>query len=300
MDAFTKLSNRVFADFHRQPRVPPPFQGTDVTGMPADLATAETNAFRRLSPRRNRWPELVALDARVAELETRKRDTTDALRALHERLASAPRADADRLASWEIADRKGSRPQPTTEALDREIADREAESAGLDTAIEHVLAEKATFVDKHRARLIQAADQETKDAHQQLQALINELGSARDALVEARQAALYAALYPGELALRGPRETLVAGGHAKRTKDALGVDWQVEHARLLRALSSDAEYWRDAATPEQRAAIGGDARPVDPQREAVWTATPEGSEAERAERQAALRRHEELWGGDAA
>lgn len=62
---------------------------------------------------------------------------------------------------------------------------------------------------------------------------------------------------------------------------------------LLRA---DADFWRSAQTNEQRVAMGGDAGPVDPQREAVWGQTPEGIEAERAERQAALRRHEELWG----
>ena len=31
-----------------------PFPGVDVTGMPADLATAEQNAFRRVSPIRSR------------------------------------------------------------------------------------------------------------------------------------------------------------------------------------------------------------------------------------------------------
>lgn len=302
-DTFTKISNRVFADYHRQPRVPPPFAGVDVTGMPRDLLTAETNAFRRLSPRRNRWPELAALDARVAELEARQADASERLRDLREQLANAPRRDADALATWEVGSRKGHRPPATSDGIERQIADAEAEIAGLDAAVGVVLAEKAAFVETHRSRLVRDADKATAEAHDRVLQIVDELEQARATLVDMRQAATWAALYPGEAAARGPRENILVGGLAKPTKDALGIDIQIETARLMDLLRADADYWRRGATPEQRAAMGADAgRPADPQRAAVWNATPEGQEAERAERKAALKRHEDLWGpsGDAA
>jgi hypothetical protein len=41
-------------------------------GLPTDLITVEQNALRRMSPFRNRWPEVAKFDERVAALEMRQ------------------------------------------------------------------------------------------------------------------------------------------------------------------------------------------------------------------------------------
>ena len=112
----------------------------------------------------------------------------------------------------------------------------------------------------------------------------------------AREAALWAAIYPGEQAGRGPQSSLLAAGRAKPVRETLGLETAVEYGRVLKALAADALYWRDAgATPEQRQAMSGDTD-SDRARDVVWTNTPEGAEAERAEKKAKIKRYTEMWG----
>lgn len=263
--------------------------------MPTEfLADLEQNVLRRMGPRRSRWPDLVAIDERVAELDRRLADVGPRLADLRAQLASAPRADADARAEWELSDRKGARPEPTVERIEREIADAELEVDGLERAAGQVLAEKATYVAKHRKRLVRDADAETQRAHENVLRLVDELEQARAALVALRSTAVWASLYPGPEAARGPRENVVAGGLAKPVRDTLGIDVQVEHERLLRAIRADADFWRSAATAEQRIAMGDAPEPG--HGAATWAQTPEGVEAERAERQAARDRYAQMWG----
>jgi hypothetical protein len=134
-----------------------PFSGVDLTGMPSDLATAETNAFRRASPFRKRWPEIAEFNARVADLEQRSAACSAELADLYDRRAAAPGMDADRLAKWQLDGQKGARPAPQAEAIDAEIVQRQADLGGIASAIGEVLSEKASFVEKHRARLVKEA-----------------------------------------------------------------------------------------------------------------------------------------------
>lgn len=273
-------------------------------GMPTEhLATLEQNALRRLSPRRNRWPELLALDERVAELEQRQRDTTERLQQLRERLAAEPTRHAAALAQWELKNRKGSMPESAVEYLERAIADADAEFEGLTAAITSVLAEKTEFVEKHRGRLVKDADKATGEAHERVLQLVAELEQARADLVELRTTAVFAALFPSEFAGRGPNPSLLAGGLAKPVKETLGINIRVETARLLDALRADADYWREATTADQRLAMQG----LDPNNRAhqlrglAWVeGTPEGNEIERAEKQAARQRYAEMWGHEPA
>lgn len=273
-----------------------PFQGLDRTGMPPvqELGRLETNAFRRLSPRRNRWPELVAIDERVADLERRQGEAGQRLRELCEQLANAPNVDAEQLATWELDGRKGPRPQSSRPAIEAQIDEAETEVDGLEIAVGRELAAKAAYVEKHRPRLVKDADKATAEAHERAIALVDELAAARTALVELRATAVWAALYPAEGATRGPREALIAGGMAKPTRETLGVDHEVEHGRTLAALRADADYWRTAATPEQRKLLGGDAKPKDGA--VVWVDTDEGREQSRRELQERRDRYEREWG----
>jgi hypothetical protein len=262
--------------------------------MPTDLATAETNAFRRLSPRRNRWPDLVAIDERVADVERRHGEAGQQLRELREQLANAPSADATQLAAW-LADQKGPRPQSSIPALELAIAEAEAEVAGLEILVTRELAAKAEYVEKHRKRLVRDAAAHTREAHERVIELVDQLEQARGDLVGAREAALWAAIYPGEQAGRGPQSSLLAAGRAKPVRETLGLETALEYGRVLAALRADSLYWRDAGTtPEQRAEMGD--TPDTARASVAWVATPEGAEAERRERQAARERHEALWG----
>lgn len=274
---------------------PEPFEGVDVTGMPADLATAETNALRRRSPRRNRWPELAEIDARVADLERRQSEAAERVRDLRERLTASPRADADALATWELEGRKGSRPGATRQELEAELAEAEPLVAGLDAAVGRVLAEKAAFVTRHRARLVKDAEKATDAAHERMVELVGELEQARENLTDLRQAILWAQLYPGELAGREPNRALLFGGLAQPTRETLGVEVVVQAAHVLRALRADADYWRDAATPEQRAQIDGPGR-ADLRRGAIHDDSPEGQEAIRLEKERQIADYEQHWG----
>ena len=274
-----------------------PFEASDRTGMPpvAELGRLETNAFRRLSPRRNRWPDLVATDERVADVERRHGEAGQQLRELREQLANAPSADADRLASW-LADQKGPRPQSSIPALELEIAEAEAEVAGLEILVTRELAAKAEYVEKHRKRLVRDAAAQTSEEHERVIALVDQLEQARAELVGAREAALWAALYPGEQASRGPQSSLLAAGRAKPVRETLGLETAVQYGRVLKALAADADYWRDAGTtPEQRAEMTGTTE-SDPTRDVVWTATPEGVAAERARKEAEIKAYTEMWG----
>jgi hypothetical protein len=87
-------------------------------------------------PRKPAWPEL---DQRVSELQARHGEAQERVRALIEQRANAPQADSAAIARWELADRKGAKPEPTAEALDRRIADAERDRDGLETAVDLAL-----------------------------------------------------------------------------------------------------------------------------------------------------------------
>ena len=77
-------------------------------GLPAGLVATEANVWKRLSPARNRWPEIAAFDERVAELLQRQAEKASELRDLRDREIGAPAADADRLATWQLDGEQGA------------------------------------------------------------------------------------------------------------------------------------------------------------------------------------------------
>jgi DNA repair exonuclease SbcCD ATPase subunit len=145
-----------------------PFPGADRAGMPADLAGAETAARRAFSPRRNTWSDVRQFDEQVAELHQKQTAITARLAELNQERTAAPTADADRLAEWQLAGQKGPRPEPELEPIERLIEEAQADFAGLTRAIEHVLAEKAAHIDRHRRRLVREADRHVHEKHDQL------------------------------------------------------------------------------------------------------------------------------------
>lgn len=273
-----------------------PFDGSDRTGMPRDLAAAETSVFQRFSPRR-RWTELKQFDERADALQARQSTITQERDALHRQRANAPAADADRLGAWHLNSEQGARPEPTVPVIVEDIERANADLDGLTRAVAVVLQEKTAHVQKHRDRLVQQADRAVQDAHGRLVGLVAQLEAARGDLAELRAAAVWAAVYPSEAAMRPAQDTLLAGGQAKPLS-RLGLTSQVNVDRLWAVLRADADWLATAASPEQRAAMEG----RDPRDKggATWAETPAGHEADRAERQAALQRYRETWGCDPA
>lgn len=190
-------------------------------GLPADLVSTETNVWRRLSPARNRWPEIAAYDERVAELEMRQ-------------AAKAP-------------------------VIREQIRERQEEWEALTRATARVLAAKTEFVEKHRGRLVKEADSYASEAHARYLELVDQLADARADLAAKRSAAVWARLYPAEQAGRGPADTF-AGGR-KRPLQAMGLSANVEPGRVFDALRADAEWLADAASPEQRVGYRRHRRP---------------------------------------
>jgi hypothetical protein len=190
-------------------------------GLPADLVAAETSVWKRLTPGRNPWPQVAEFDERVAELEQRQAAAADELRELHERKQLAPERDHDRLAEWELADRKGPRPEPELPAIDAAIERLQAEWEGLSRATQRVLDDKAQYVEEHRARLSKEADGHVDETHRRYLELVDELASVREDLFGKRRAAVWARLYPGEQSAREVPDTC-AGGR-KRPLQAMGA-----------------------------------------------------------------------------
>jgi len=268
-----------------------PFLGLDHVGMPVNLAAAEDVALRRLTPQGA--PRAVAeFDARVADLERRQTSITADLADLHARRAAAPAADSERLAAWQLNAQKGPRPEPQANAIDAEITQHQADLDGLTRAVEKVLADKASYVSKHRPRLMREADRAVTEAHTRLAALIDELAQTRTQLAEARQVATWAALYPDPAAGQTAQPELLAGGLRKPIQNTLGLTNQVPASAIIKALHADADWLKDAATAAQRAVLD----PNHARDRAVWTDSDEGRQKAREDRQAAIDSYTREWG----
>lgn len=248
-------------------------------------------------PRRSAWPELQGLDDRIGEFQRRHTEAQELVRGLMEQRASSPTADADALATWELAGRKGPKPEPTADTLDRQVADAERDRDGLERAIDVTLEQKASHVEKHRARLVKVATQQADDAHARMLALVDELEQTRASLIELRAAAVWASLFPNSSAAGEPPTTLIARGLAEPITVALGLrpPPQIQAAKLLELLRADADALKAAATAEQRAAMEG----RDPNRRATgatWANTPEGEAAARQDKAEQIAAYRETWG----
>jgi len=275
-----------------------PFDGSDRTGMPprADLGRTERRAMLGIGvPRRSAWPALDALDERIGELARRHGEACEAVRDLAQQRAEAPAADADALAAWELGGRKGARPAPTADTLDREVADAALARDALERAGDVVLEERASFVDKHRDRLAAVADQQTEAARERMLAIIDELEVSRAMLIECRTEATWARCYPDASASGKTPTATIARGLAAPVTDLLGLRPapQLIAARLLDLFRRDAALLADAMTPAQREHLGGDdAKPKD----VVWVDTDEGREQSRRDLQERRDHYQREWG----
>jgi hypothetical protein len=245
----------------RRPGTEEPYAGLDITGFVPreDLGNAERRAFLSILPRRSLWPDLDRLDQRIADLQRRHTEAQERVRDLSAKRADAPSRDAAALSEWELADRKGPKPEPTTERLDVDLATAERDRDALAIACDRLLEQKATFVDKHRDRLVRVAEQQVNAAHTRARELIDELAQVRDDLASLRSAQLWASLFFGDLANSQPQTSLIAYGLAKPIRDTLQLipTPQFRADAVLELLRRDVDEIRAAATPEQKARLEG-------------------------------------------
>ena len=261
----------------------------------AGMATPELDQFgdaqaahtRRFTPRRNRWADVQAFDARVVELEARQGALMATANALGEKLAKAPAADQDRLAAWQLAGARGPRPEPTVEPIEQELRVARADLEALTGAIHRTLGEKADYVAKHRKRLVKDAAKAKEEVYARAVRLVEELEQARVEMLEARDGELWAHLFPGEVATDQVqyRDALI-GARLEPLKRIFGLTSQIKFNQVIAGLRADLDFARDAASPAQRRELAG-ASGRDP-RGAVWKDTPEGEAQIRAEHQAAV------------
>ena len=271
-----------------------PFDGLDVAGMPANLAQAERRAILGLLPRKSMWPELKEHDQRVTELQARQTDTEARLHDLRERRLNAPDADAQAAAAWEMDGRKGSRPESTVERLDAKIADAERERDGVAAAVDHALEQRGRFMEKNGDRLAGVAGQQGDVVLKELLDLFDQIVQKRGELDELRAAETWARLFPHEQATREPMTRLLGGG-LKHVMEPLGLNVQIDYAKVIETLTADAKWVRNAAASnEQRALLEG----RDPRRPSgsAWADSDEARAERKAELEAAVAAFRAEWG----
>ena len=189
------------------------------------------------------------------------------------------------MTAWQLADGKSPRPEPTAPALEREIEAKKADRDAANAAAERVYEDKTRFVEKHRRRLVREAEKATQEARERYTRAIEEAEEARAELIDSRAAALWAALYPSELANQAPGDTAAVALNLRRPVEAaLQITTRLAAAGIFRVLRSDADYLAEAMSGNQAQALGK----TDPYREeAIWVNTEEGQKALRKERKEA-------------
>lgn len=192
------------------------------------------------------------------------------------------------------AGRKGPRPEPSVESLDKKIAEAGRERDGLLAAIDRALEDRGEFVEKNRARLAAVAAQQEDAVLERLMGLLDGVEQERARLAELRQAEVWASLFPHELAAREPMTRLFGGG-LQHVSAPLGLSAQFDYDRIIEALRADAMWLRHAlATNEQRALLEG--RDPRASNDAVWADTPESRAERKAELEDAVRAFVAEWG----
>lgn len=250
--------------YPRRPTFPPPSRGGapewaqyhPETGLPRTLIEEEQSAFRRFSPRRSRWPEVAAFDARVSELDTRRAKLVERVGELQQQIAQAEEGDRQALAEWTVDPAPKKRPKPTAPGLRAELEEATAEADALGVAVARVLEEKAEYVGQNRKRLISQADAETRKLEERYEAQVGELEATREELVEMRQATIWPACYGTPAAAETMPTANLAAGLAEPVKRTLGIRSQIPAANVFEALRVDARVLATCGTHAQLEALG--------------------------------------------
>jgi len=262
------------------------------------LRRGEGSALARISPRRNRWPELRLIDERVAEIDQAQARASQELQETRERRQGAePRHQAE-LADWLAAGQPGERPVPEAAELEERIAVLAAEIAAHDLVRERVLEERVAFVVQSRKALVRDVEKELEERRARCLELLDELEHARDDLIALAQTGAWARLYPSETLTAAPpyAGAIVGARLSLQERHLPGIKAQLPAASVYALLRADVDHCASAITVEQAAAAEGQTTSVLTGREASWAGRAEDHEREKAEKQQRIEDYTREWG----
>jgi len=260
------------------------------------LAGLEQSMLARISPwGRNRWPELVRLEERIAEFDQRQEDVRTKLRELHERRGRAETDHAAAFAEWLHTDQVGAKPVSEAAELEAGIIEGNAELAALDNLRDRVLEEKIDFVRKHRKRLVQDAEQATGEARERYLRLVDELAQVREELIGLRTTTVWAQVFPSEtLASQPPHAALMGGRLNEQEQHLPGLKRELPVYALLALLRADADYFSTVSTIEQ-AAIMQNTTPKALKGGAMWAGSEEDVAWQKRDKERLIEMYERTW-----
>ncbi|MEJ7570037.1 MAG: hypothetical protein WKF41_17450 [Gaiellaceae bacterium] len=282
--------------FAQQAKPPPP----DPRTGPAFelLRRGEGSALARISPRRNRWPDLQRIDERVAEIDQRQARASAELQDTRERRQGADARYQLALADGLAAGQPGDRPVSEVGRLEERIAALEAEIAAHDLVRERVLEERVAFVVQSRKALVRDVEKELEERRSRCLELLDELEHARDDLIALAQTGAWARLYPSEtLTAAPPFAGAIVGARLKVQERHLpGLKSQLPAASVYALLRADVDHCASAITVEQAAAAEGQTTSALTGREASWAGRAEDHARDRAEKAERIADYIKEWG----
>jgi len=262
--------------------VPPPPDSRDDPNF-ALLTGPEQSWWARLSPRRNRWADVAAVDVRIADLDRAQQALHDQLADLHQRRQTADADHAARLAPW-MADPQGERPQNEAQALDEQITDMSAEHQAIDIQREAVLREKVDLVERRRKSLVRDAERAVDTAKKRYLEAVAAVEAARAELVELNEARIWAAVFPSDtLTTMPPSHALVSGRRVETERN--GFQTAVLATSVFSLLRDDAGVFAQVATRDQAALMQGTTTAALTGDEAMWADSDEDLARRKRERE---------------
>jgi hypothetical protein len=194
---------------------------------------------------------------------------------VHDRLLTVDRDDDDRYATWLLGGAEGDEPERQKPLLEAECDRLASEIAGARAAVNKVLKARADHVDRHRKRLVKDVDGAVAEARDRYEQALREAEQARQELVELREAAIWAQLYPDCRESDIRLADTVAGGQRKRLSPA-GLTAEIKPAHAFALLRSDAE-WLSEAIPAHSQLARDRLRGEEQTDITVWTPPRKGS-----------------------
>jgi hypothetical protein len=243
--------------------------------VPPELLSEEAASRLRLGPRKNRWPQLEALETKVVELEQRSSALLTEVQELTARRDEEERTYPERLAGWLAnPNPRGPRPVSSVEHLDNAINERRAEHEAVRILREQALKERVRFVERNRKNLVRDAERATERVKTQILEHVGEIERLRSELLDCAASWRWAQLYPGELTDASVGfETMIAIGLAKPLKQTIGTTAQVPAGAVFELLRLDCEIAAQRLSPAQRRELGVAA--PSPEEQAMWFTSEE-------------------------
>jgi hypothetical protein len=266
-----------------------PAPAPDVRDLPgavprAILGEEDRATLARTPPAGRRWRQLAAIDQRVETLERRRQELFDELGGIAERIRLGEEQHRQELADW-MVDTSKPRPTPAAPQLEERRDQIQVELDASAIAIDKVLVEKKTFIERHRKRLARGCEQEIERVRARIFQLVDEIEQHRDQLADLSDSWRWTLFFPDPVmdANVGTRP-MAAYGLMKPVLESLGVRTQVPIGAVYDLVKADAGTIASRLTVEQREQLGT-APPPTPLDRAMWLNSDEYQDWARRERQ---------------